>query len=96
MVFLIVIAFAVFTEKTSLAKEGKNKNLKIRQALPPDAIPSIKNPEFVPASKAKIHPEEPVIGLSINGHNRAYSVFLLNSHEIVNDVIGGKPVAVTW
>ncbi len=68
----------------------------IRQALPQDAIPAIKKPKFVSASKANINPSEPVIGITINGDSRAYSVYLLNSHEIVNDVVGGKPVAVTW
>ena len=33
---------------------------------------------------------------SIEGDARAYSVPLLSRHEIVNDVVGGKPIAVTW
>jgi hypothetical protein len=41
-------------------------------------------------------PDEMVIGVEINGDRRAYSVPLLSSHEIVNDVVGGKKVAVTW
>jgi hypothetical protein len=40
--------------------------------------------------------EELVIGVEINGQARAYPIRLLSSHEIVNDVIGGEPVAVTW
>lgn len=40
--------------------------------------------------------DEPVIGVSINGQSRAYSVYLLNSHEVVNDTVGGIPVAITW
>jgi hypothetical protein len=40
--------------------------------------------------------EELVIGLKINGDSRAYPVRLLSSHEIVNDTVGGQPVAVTW
>jgi hypothetical protein len=41
-------------------------------------------------------PDERVIGLSINGDNRAYPLKLMSRHEIVNDTVGGKPVAVTW
>lgn len=41
-------------------------------------------------------PDELVIGVEINGQSRAYPVRLLSLHEIVNDVIGGQPVAVTW
>ena len=102
IILSIICTFVVCTGNDVKAKEVKTpnlsnlSNLKIHKVLPLDAIPSIKNPEFVSASEAKIHTAEPVIGLSINGDSRAYSVYLLNSHEIVNDVIGGKPVAVTW
>ncbi len=63
-----------------------------------DAIPAILEPEFVTASEAEgwMLPGEQVLGLSINGESRAYSVPLLSRHEIVNDVVGGVPVAVTW
>ncbi len=43
-----------------------------------------------------MRPEELVLGLSINGDHRAYSLPFLSSHEIVNDTVGGVPVAVTW
>lgn len=39
---------------------------------------------------------EGVLGLVINGDARAYPVRLLSLHEIVNDTVGGRPVAVTW
>ncbi|MFQ5962755.1 MAG: DUF3179 domain-containing protein [Candidatus Scalinduaceae bacterium] len=68
----------------------------IKYVLPRDAIPAIKNPEFVPASEARLDDDEPVIGITINGESRAYSVYLLNHHEIVNDKIGDKDIAITW
>jgi hypothetical protein len=37
-----------------------------------------------------------VIGLEINGESRAYPLRILSAHEIVNDKVGGKPVAVTY
>ena len=63
-----------------------------------DAIPAILNPEFAAAPEAEdwMAPSEQVIGVSINGDHRAYSIPLLSRHEIVNDTVGGKPVAVTW
>ena len=63
-----------------------------------DAIPAILDPEIVSAEEAgaRMAPSEQVIGLSINGEHRAYSIPLLSRHEIVNDTVGGKPVAVTW
>ena len=39
---------------------------------------------------------EQVLGLSVNGEHRAYPIPMLSRHEIVNDVVGGVPVAVTW
>ena len=43
-----------------------------------------------------MEPSERVIGVSVNGEHRAYSLNLLSRHEIVNDIVGGKPIAVTW
>ena len=63
-----------------------------------DGIPAILDPEFVDADTADIwmDPDEQVLGVSINGDNRAYSVPMLSRHEIVNDVVGGEPIAITW
>ena len=40
--------------------------------------------------------DEKVLGVSINGESRTYSIPMLSRHEIVNDVVGGVPIAVTW
>ena len=61
-----------------------------------DTITPIYSPEFSPASEARVHDETFVIGLAINGEARAYPVSILNRHEMVNDVVGGVPVLVTW
>ncbi len=37
-----------------------------------------------------------VIGVTINGEARAYPLRILNYHEIVNDTVGGEPIAVTY
>ena len=73
-------------------------DLKIVTVLGRDGIPAILNPIFIPASDAVIQmePGERVLGVSINGDHRAYPLNLLSRHEIVNDVVGGVPVAVTW
>lgn len=61
-------------------------------------IAAIDDPVFLTADEADASyaPGELVIGLDIDGDARAYSVPLLSRHEIVNDVVGGVPVAVTW
>lgn len=64
---------------------------------PKDGIPSIDNPLFEPVSSAKnLEPEDPVIALVIDGDARAYPLYVLTWHEIVNDEVGGVPVAVTY
>ncbi len=66
--------------------------------LPKDAIPAIDDPKFVPAKEADrlMKPEEPVLGMTDGTVTKAYSLWQLNRHEIVNDWIGKLPVAVTW
>lgn len=66
--------------------------------LPKDAIPSIDNPKFYSASEAdeEYDPDEMVLGVVFDGEARAYSVNMLSSHEIVNDNVAGRAIAVTW
>ncbi len=66
------------------------------QRLSRDAIPPIYTPQFVAAAEAPLQPDELVIGLVVNGQARAYPVTTLNRREMVNDVVGGTPVLVTW
>jgi len=39
---------------------------------------------------------EPVITVTTNGHSKIYPLRILTWHEIVNDSVGGVPVAVTY
>jgi hypothetical protein len=71
----------------------------LRSGGPPkDGIPSIDNPSFVSIGAARdwIDPKEPVIALEIDGEVKAYPLQILTHHEIVNDRVGGMPVAVTF
>lgn len=72
--------------------------LEIVTLLGRDGIPAILNPQFVQGDVAEqmYEPDEPVLGISIDGDHRAYSIPFLSSHEIVNDTVGGKHVAITW
>jgi hypothetical protein len=65
---------------------------------PPDGIPAIDRPSFVTpaAAAAWIAGKEPVLALEIKGDARAYPLQILMWHEIVNDTVGGVPVAVTF
>ncbi len=64
-----------------------------------DDIPAIMAQEsfFAAASTSTEWLEdEYVIGLALNGEARAYPIRLLSSHELVNDMVGGEPVLISW
>jgi len=63
-----------------------------------DSIQAIDDPQYEAGKQvgAALDADERVIGVVINGEARAYPLPILSVHEIVNDVIGGVPVAVTW
>jgi hypothetical protein len=62
-----------------------------------DGIPAIDRPKFVSIDDVDfLEPREPVIELVSNGDARAYPIQILVWHEIVNDSVGGIPVAVTF
>jgi hypothetical protein len=62
-----------------------------------DGIPALDRPRFLRAAEVDfLRPQEPVIALALAGHARAYPLQILVWHEIVNDVVGGVPVAVTF
>lgn len=65
---------------------------------PKDGIPAIDEPRFVSVAEADawLKPQEPVILFQLNGDARAYPIQILIWHEIVNDVVGGVPVTVTF
>jgi len=65
---------------------------------PKDGIPAIDAPTFetIDAAATWLSDRDPVIVFEQNGDARAYPLAILIWHEIVNDVVGGKPVAVTF
>lgn len=71
--------------------------MEIRSVIAKDRIPAIDQPRFASAARALgLGENEPVITLAIGGEARAYPLRILTWHEIVNDTVGGVPVAVTF
>lgn len=70
----------------------------IMQGGPPkDGIPSLDNPQFVSANRAKeLSDEDPVLGVVVGGIAKAYPIRILNWHEVVNDSIGKESIVVTY
>lgn len=65
---------------------------------PKDGIPPIDSPKFISSDEADEYVEdgEPVAVVEVNGDVRAYPLQIMTWHEIVNDEIGGEPVAITF
>jgi hypothetical protein len=62
-----------------------------------DGIPAVDAPRFVRVrDETRLSGREPVITLELGGTPRAYPIRYFMAHEIVNDVVNGRPVAVTF
>ena len=83
---------------TAVVEAEAPPSYRIVTVLGKDEIPAILNPNMAPAQEvdAVLRDTTPVLALSLNGDHRAYPIGTLSRHEIVNDVVGGMPVAVTW
>jgi len=70
----------------------------IRGGGPPkDGIPAILDPQFIPAQEAAfLEDTDEVIGVVQEGVAKAYPLRILTWHEVVNDRLADKPVAVTY
>lgn len=69
--------------------------MRVIQSIPRDSIPSVDDPEFDEQYEGK--PEDLVIALDFDADPaRAYPARYLDYHEVVNDVIGDQPIAVSW
>jgi hypothetical protein len=89
LTFCLLFITAAYSQTKGLPKEFK-------QILPRGRIAAITNPQFVPADKANIADDAWILGVVIDGQERAYSLNLLNSHEVVNDQIGETTFAAVW
>jgi len=70
----------------------------LMQACPArDCIASIDQPVYLPVADVEyLRDDDLVMTLTYNGITRAYPTRILDHHEIVNDMFGSDPVAVTY
>ena len=66
--------------------------------MEPGGIPAIFEPTFLPVAQADslYYSDEPMIAVVDGSEAKAYSIWHLDQHEIVNDYINGKAITVTW
>jgi len=61
-----------------------------------DGIPSIDDPKFAAVGEVDLPGNEPVLSVQVGDNARAYPLRILMWHEIVNDTVGGVPLAITY
>ena len=83
-------------EEVSSAAEEELLPPGVEQLLPRGQIAAVFEPQFVPASEAKISDDAWVLGVVVEGQAKAYSLNLLNRHEVVNDQSGDTAFAAVW
>ncbi len=100
VLFTVVVSFSQSGSSPVDQPSGTRAIVPLDQIVgggpPRDGIPSIDSPNFVSADEAALEDFELVLGLDIAGDVRAYPLSILVWHEIVNDEVGGEPVAVTY
>jgi len=97
LLFVFLVIWRVNREATVLPeiRFGNFTAIPIGEAQPPVTDFSVK-----PVSEAasELNPDELVLGVEVAGEARAYPVNMLSgpSREILNDTLGGRPIAATW
>lgn len=56
----------------------------------------ISSPGFESASLSKLDPSQMVLSVSFAGQSRAYPIYEMAYHHVLNDTVAGVPVAVTY
>ncbi len=95
-VTLTLSASALAQEKPELPTPPDDMPDAFQQLLPRGQIASVDAPEFISAAEAELGDDAWVLGVVIDGQARAYSLNLLNRHEIVNDRVGETAFAAVW
>jgi hypothetical protein len=89
----------------SLNRAKVPRDLVVR-AMATDGVRALTRPQIMTPAEADLWneehrgkllvPDDRVIGVDLGGEVRAYPVRLMRWHEVVNDVVGGEPVAITY
>jgi hypothetical protein len=96
---LVLCTMAAALDATSVGGQTGDRDAVpagVDMLLARGGIPAIFDPKFVSAEEADIPDTAWVLGVVIDGEAHAYSLNLLNHHEVVNDRFASLPVAAVW
>lgn len=90
------IPVVVVAAAAALSSAAEETPPGVEQILPRGQIAAVFAPRFVPAAEADLPGSAWVLGVEVEGVAKAYSLNLLNRHEVVNDRAGGTAFAAVW
>ena len=108
-VSLLILIFTIVysCDKASISNQGEGISLEGQEEwLIPrreikdggsgkDGIPSIDNPIFI-SDPVGLEDDDLVVGIYFEGEAKAYPHYILDWHEVVNDVVGNDPIALSY
>ena len=87
-------------ERFGLATDTSKRTVELDEFLsggpPKDGIPALTGPEFVPLEESGIPDDIDGVLVEIGDDVRFYPYNIMVWHEIANDDVGGRPIAVTF
>ncbi len=107
LILALVLAIPAYANPDQWRREWPNTDFtmtsvdfnSIMSGGPPrDGIPAVNDPAFIDVhQEIRLGADEPVVTVEFEGEQpRAYPIRYLTWHEIVNDEVGGIPIAVTF
>jgi len=97
VIILQTLTISTYAQRTE-PKKTEIHGHTMYTVLKPGDIPAIFNPVFISVTEAEslYYSDEPLIAVIDGNEAKAYSIWHLDEHEIVNDYINGKAITVTW
>ncbi len=108
LLYLLLLVALWFWQSPRLLYAGPNNDFDLSNALVPvgqikhggpdrDGIPAISRPRFISAAQANfLDDADRILGINMQGEQKAYPVRILSYHEIVNDRFGDTAVLVSY
>lgn len=98
VIFVLLIVTVVQSQNRPEPKKTEIRGHTMYTLMEPGGIPAIFEPEFINVTEAEstYYADEPVMVVADGDEAKAYSIWHLDAHEIVNDYINGKAITVTW
>ena len=95
---ILVCGTAVHGQQLSRKVLEEQYNLSSFRAVSRDSFPVLYNPPMgtVKDGDRILESGEWVIGIERGNEAKAYPIDVMGFHELINDTVGGEPIAVCW